>query len=139
MNLLLHLRIVGVLLLVLLAMNVVVWKRYGWKAEIQRLELLTRQVFIVHSFFIMLTIAWFAAISLFYGEALLAPGPLAQVVLAGLVVFWGSRLIIQWFVYDSRLWRGRRMETFIHIAFSLMWAYFTLVYGAALAQQFASV
>ena len=135
MNLLIHLKIVGVLMLSLLVLNVIVWKRFGWRQEILRLELLTRQVFSVHSFFIMLTIAWFAVLSLFYGEALLTPGPLATAVLAGLAIFWGSRLVIQFFVYDARLWRGKRMETAVHIVFSTMWAYFTFVYGAALVKQ----
>lgn len=46
----------------------------------------------------------------------------------GLGVFWGIRLFFQFFVYDAQLWRGKTLETIIHILFSGMWMYFTFVF-----------
>jgi len=138
MTLTLHLQIVGVLMFLLFLLNFVVWKRFKWWEEIQKLSMLTRQVFIVHSFFIMLSIAGFGVVSLFYPGTLLAPTELGRLVLIFLVVFWGSRLVMQWCVYDWRLWRGDRFNTVVHFVFSGVWAYFTGVYAAALWRQFST-
>ena len=60
---------------------------------------------------------------------------LGALVLAGLTVFWGIRLLMQWFVYDSKLWRGQRFETWMHVIFSGVWLYFTAVYAVAFWRQ----
>jgi hypothetical protein len=56
---------------------------------------------------------------------------LARVVTAGLAAFWGARLVVQLFVYRAELWRGNRFRTVIHVAFTGVWAYLAVVYGAA--------
>lgn len=132
MNLDMHLKIVGVLMFVIVGLNFVVWKRFGWRQEIKKLSLLTRQVFTVHCFFIMLMVAMFGVLSLVFTDALLEPTALAKLVLAGLAIFWGCRLIMQWLVYDWKLWRGDRLHTVLQFVFTGMWGYFTGVYGAAL-------
>lgn len=132
-NLALHLRIAGVLLLLLAAVNLLVPKRFNWAAEMRSLSLLNRQIFLVHMGFIVLILLLFAALLLTCTQALLVPGDaLARAVLAGLAIFWFARLLTQWFVYDSALWRGHRFNTFMHVAFSVLWSYFTLVFAAAL-------
>ena len=70
--------------------------------------------------------------SVFYADTLLTPSALSPVLLGGIVVFWVSRLLVQLFVYDSRIWRGRGFYTAMHIVFSLMWTYFVATYSAAL-------
>ena len=135
MTLDLHLKIVGLLMFGIIVLNFFVWKKYQWSTELLKVSLLTRQVFKVHTFFIMLTIGMFAALSMVYTQELLTPTPLAKLVLAGLTVFWGCRLVIQWCVYDAKLWRGQRMETFVHFLFTGVWGYFTAVYGVALWRQ----
>ena len=42
-----------------------------------------------------------------------------------------SRLAIQFVGYSSELWRGKRVETAIHIACSLLWAYVATVFFVA--------
>lgn len=138
MNLTLHLQIVGILMFGIVLLNFAVWKRFKWREEIQRLSLLTRQVFVVHSFYIMLSVGAFGIVSLFYPQALIDRTLLARLVLFFLTVFWASRLFMQLFVYDSSLWRGQRFNTFIHVTFTGIWAYFGAVYGYAFAQQWQS-
>lgn len=138
MEMTLHLRIVGLLMFGIVLLNFAVWKRFGWMQEIQRLSLLTRQVFIVHSFYIMLSVAAFGALSLLWPRTLVEETLLARLVLIFLVVFWGSRFIAQLFYYDASLWRGQRMNTIIHFTFTGVWAYFTTIYGWALAMQLQS-
>lgn len=46
----------------------------------------------------------------------------------GLFIFWGLRLLFQFFVYSPELWRGKTFETLIHILFSVLWCYFSVVF-----------
>src|SRR5271165_4855447 len=132
MNLNFHIKIVGALMIALAVAHVYFEKRFRWRQELERVSLFTRQVFYVHCFFICLVLVLFGMLSLFGTAALLQPTPLAKMVLAGLVIFWGARLFAQFFVYDAQLWRGNTFNTAMHVLFSLMWTYFVAVYGAAL-------
>ena len=127
-----HLRIVGMLLLALVALNLYVPRRFNWKHELATLSLLNRQIFQVHAAFICVILTMFAALALFYPRELLEPTPLARAILAGLAVFWLLRLLTQWFVYDRRLWLGRRFETIVHLVFTGVWTYFAATFAAAL-------
>ena len=132
MNAVLHLRVAGALLLLLAAANLTFPRRFGWKEELARVSLFTRQVFFVHAGFIILTLGLFGVLSLLYAEELTAPGPLAVPVLVGLTTFWFARLVTQFLIYDSTLWRGNRFRTAAHVAFSGLWVYLVAVYGSAL-------
>jgi hypothetical protein len=136
MNLNLHLKIAGALLLALAMAHVYFPKRFGWRAELAGVSLLTRQIFYVHCFFIWLVLVMFGLLSLVWTQTLLAPSPLARIVLAGLTVFWGARLVIQHLVYDSKLWEGNRFNTLMHVFFTLMWSYYVAVYATALWRQY---
>lgn len=135
----LHLQIVGALLIVLGFAHGFFARFFGWKRELQRLSLLTRQVFAVHVFFIALLLVLLGSCSLFYADALLDPGPLTRVLLTGLLLFWLCRLICQWFVYDSAIWAGRPFYTLMHALFSLFWIYVVLTYGFALRSVWTTV
>lgn len=136
MSPLLHLRIAGALLLLLAALHLAMPRRFHWKEELARLSLLNRQIFLVHTFFICLVLTMMGTLSLFGAGALMEPSPLARYVLAGLSTFWAIRLIVQWFVYDPKLWRGHPFNTGVHLLFTLLWSYLAWVYALAFLQQF---
>jgi hypothetical protein len=46
----------------------------------------------------------------------------------GLGIFWATRLFIQFFGYSSSLWRGKTLETTIHVLFSVLWIYLSGVF-----------
>lgn len=131
MTLVLHLRIVGTLLLLLAAINVALPRHFRWNEELQHVSPLTRQVFRVHCGFIILVLGMMGLLSAAFTDALLESTRLGRAVLAGLALFWGVRLYTQWFVYDRRLWWGRRFETGVHLVFTLLWSYFAGVYACA--------
>jgi hypothetical protein len=131
------LRLAGLLLVVLAAAHVTFPKRFHWADELPRLSLLNRQMFLVHVWYIALTVASMGVLSLVFTEALLARSLLARLVLAWLCAFWLSRLVVQWFIYDRQLWVGNRLNTGVHILFTAMWCYLSLVYGWALWRQFS--
>ncbi|HEX4167246.1 MAG TPA: hypothetical protein VHZ55_17410 [Bryobacteraceae bacterium] len=132
MNIYFHLRLAGALLVVLGFAHSFLGRYFKWKKELAQLSLLTRQIFLVHCFFIALLVVLIGACSLFYTNALLESGTLSRVVLTGFVVFWLIRLVFQFLVYDSAIWRGRRFYTAAHAAFSIFWIYVVLIYSAAL-------
>jgi hypothetical protein len=127
-----HLRASGVLLAGLVVLNVFVPRRFGWREELARVSLLNRQIFRVHTFFLILTLALFSALLLTSADALLERTRLARAILIGLTLFWGVRMLMQWFYYSPALWRGHRFNTAVHVLFSGLWLYFTAVFGAAL-------
>src|SRR5262249_45316420 len=110
--------------------------RFGWKEDCAKLSLLNRQIFFVHAFFITVVVALFGGLSLFYTHLLLRRDELSKIILIGFLFFWGARLFIQFFVYDSSLWRGHRFNTAMHIFFASMWIYYIAVYGATLWLQY---
>ena len=127
----LHLKIAGALLIVLGIAHSTFPRRFGWKDELARLSLLNRQMFLVHVFFIALTLVLMGSITLFYTKALLQPSPLSRVILVGVVIFWVCRLFIQFLVYDSSLWRGNAFNTWMHVMFSCFWIYLVVTYSVA--------
>jgi hypothetical protein len=130
------LRIGGTILLLLALAHFSFAERFHWAEELPRLSLINRQIFLVHTFFIAMVVTMMGILSLVFPELLVDRSPLARLVLAGLAIFWGTRLVFQWFVYDRALWRGDRFNTAIHFLFTTFWTYLTSVYAWALWQQF---
>ena len=135
----LHLKICGLLLLGLAALHPSFAKRFHWKEELAGVSLFTRQVFWVHSLFIVLVLVIFGVLSLCFAGALLEPSALAKALLAAFVLFWGVRLFAQHFIYSPELWRHHRFNTVMHILFTALWTYLVAIYGMALWRQFAGL
>ena len=129
MSLELHLRIAGALLLLLAALHPLMPKELGWKEDLSKLTPVNRQVFLVHTGFIVLMLVLMGTLAILYAEDLAASGRLARAVLGGLAIFWAARLFTQQFIYDRSLWRGNPRYTAVHVVFTLLWTYLTAVFG----------
>jgi hypothetical protein len=127
----LNLKVAGTLLIVLGLAHCFFPKRFGWKEDLATLSLLNRQIFLVHCFFIALTLVLMGSITVLYAKALLEPSPITRAILAGAAIFWACRLLVQFFVYDSKLWRGNVFNTWMHALFSCLWTYLTATYTIA--------
>jgi hypothetical protein len=130
--LLMNLRAAGLLLAALVVVNLFVPSRFGWRADMAKLSLLNRQIFRAHSVFLVLILALSSALLLTSAEALLEPSRLSRAILFGLTIFWGLRMVMQWFFYSPDIWRGNRFFTTMHVVFSMTWIYMTGVFGTAL-------
>lgn len=135
-DLTLHLRIAGGGLILLAFAHFAIAKHLRWKEEFTRVSLENRQIFYVHCFFLMLVLVMMGIVSLVYTGDLLERTNLARVVLVGFTAFWFLRLVFQWVVYDRALWRGHRFNTVMHLFFTGVWLYLTVVYGVAAWRQF---
>ena len=130
-----HLLVVGLLLMVLGLSHVFFNRYFGWDVELTRVSLFTRRVFFVHTFFIAMTVTMMGAFCAVYAGVLVEPQVLSRAILAGMVVFWGSRLVAQFTAYESAIWRGDRFRTLMHVAFSILWVYVTGTFGIALVRS----
>ena len=126
-----HLRVTGLLMAGLVVLNLFVPRRFGWREELARVSLVNRQIWQVHTIFLIVTLALFSALLLTSADALVEPTRLARAILLGLTLFWGLRMLMQWFYYSPALWRGHRFNTAMHVLFSLLWVYVTAVFGVA--------
>ena len=129
--LLLNLRVVGVFMAALVVFNIFVPRHLRWRDDLQRISLVNRQIFEVHAIFLVLILAMFSVLLLSSSEALLEPTRLSRLVLGGLTIFWGLRLLAQFFYYSPATWRGNRLRTMVHYGFSAAWIYVTAVFAAA--------
>jgi len=123
----LHLEIIGILLILLALIHFVFPKRFNWKQELSSLSLINRQLMYIHSFFIAFVIFLMGVLCLTSANELLNTS-FGKRILLGLAIFWAVRLIVQFFGYSTKLWKGRSFETTVHIVFSLFWIYLVVVF-----------
>lgn len=123
----LHLKITGVLLILFALVHVIFPKRFDWKTDLPKLSLMNRQMMVIHTFFISLVLFLMGILSITSSTELIST-LLGGKVALGFFIFTGVRFFIQFFGYSSSLWKGKSFETFVHVAFGILWAYFSVVF-----------
>jgi hypothetical protein len=123
----LHLKIIGWILILLASVHVVFPRRFNWKEELSSLSLINREVMYVHTFFIALVVLLMGILCLTSARELIETN-LGNKITLGLGVFWLIRLLIQFFGYSPELWKGKTFETIIHILFSFLWIYLSVIF-----------
>jgi len=73
-----------------------------WRTELKPLSPFLRQLFLVYSAFILLTIIGFTLISLLFAAELSNGSVLARLVTGFIGFFWLARLGVQFFVFDAQ-------------------------------------
>jgi hypothetical protein len=121
------LKITGFALMALALIHLSFPKYFSWKKDLQAVSLVNKQMMYVHTFFIGVTVFLMGVFCVFCTADMINTR-LGKQVSLGLSVFWGIRLIFQFFVYSPRLWKGKRFETAMHILFSLIWIYLTIIF-----------
>jgi hypothetical protein len=124
------LKIAGVILVGLAVLHAFFPTYFKWKDELRTITPLTRQIHYIHTFFIALIVLLNGLLYLTSTTELLTTA-LGHRISLGFSVFWACRLFLQFFGYSSSLWRGKLFETAMHVLFSLLWLFLTLVFGFA--------
>ena len=75
-------------------------KVLNWKMSLDGLDDLSRQLVWVHGLFIVLVIIGFGLISVLLASELASGTPLARGICLFIAIFWGARLVVQFFVFD---------------------------------------
>jgi len=122
-----HLKIIGILLIALALIHIPFPKYFNWGKELKSLSLINRQMMSTHTFFISLTVFLIGLLCLTSSVELIETN-LGNKIVLGLGIFWVIRLFFQFFVYSPKLWKRKRFETSIHILFSIVRTYLSIVF-----------
>ena len=122
-----HINIIGILLIALALVHIIFPKYFNWNKELKSLSLINRQMMAVHTFFIAFTVFLMGLLCLTSSNELVETN-LGKKISLGLGIFWTVRLLIQFFGYSTDLWKGKKLETSIHILFSIFWIYFSSIF-----------
>ena len=126
------LRLAAVLQIAMAGLSLALPRIMEWEADLQRMPLLLRDVFVIHSWFISLTLVIWGVLTRRFAEQMAnAPTELSRWLCASISFFWGLRCVLQWLHYDSSLWRGQTGRTVIHWTVFLGYGAWAVVYGAA--------
>lgn len=113
-------------------MNLFLVRLLDWRAEVERMPLLVREVFTVHAWFISATLAIFGAVTLrFAGDFATASHDVFRWLACGIGSFWALRTVLQITYYSSSHWRGRTGRTIIHIILLALYGGFAVAYLSA--------
>ena len=122
-----HFKIIGTALLLLSLIHVVFPKYFNWKKELAQLSLINKQMMVIHTFFIALSVLLMGLLCLFSSEEL-THSSLGKTISLGLAIFWTIRLFTQFFGYSSKLWKGKTFETIVHVSFTVLWIYLCIIF-----------
>lgn len=122
-----HVKIIGYLLIVLALVHIIFPKYFKWDKELSAISLINRQMMTVHTFFIALTVFLMGILCVTSTNELIDTN-LGKRISLGLGIFWTIRLLIQFFGYSSKLWKGKSFETSVHIVFTLLWTYLSFIF-----------
>jgi hypothetical protein len=129
----LHLKIIGVLFVLLALLHIIFPKYFKWNAELSLVSDINREMMYVHAFFIAFMVFLMGLLCMTSSTELTST-TLGRRISLGLGIFWLTRLFIQFFGYSSFHWKGKTFETTVHILFCTLWTYlsgvFILIYIA---------
>ncbi|MFQ3671046.1 MAG: hypothetical protein SNJ84_06275, partial [Verrucomicrobiia bacterium] len=119
----------GLLMISLALLHLGFPRFFRWHHTLAPLDLLHRQLFEVHTFFVAFTVGFMGWLSLWHAPELIGT-PFGRTVCSGFALFWLIRLLVQWFWFSPKLWRNRPFETGIHLLFTLFWIFLSAVFWA---------
>jgi hypothetical protein len=123
----LHLKIIGSALALLSLVHMIFPRYFNWEKELASLSLMNRQMMQVHTFFIAFVVLLMGLLCLCCTDDLIQT-KLGHSIALGLSIFWGVRLLFQFFVYSPELWRGKMFETIAHFLATGFWLYLTIIF-----------
>jgi hypothetical protein len=129
------LRVAGAGLILLAFAHIPIGKILKWKEDGRKLSPVNEQVFHVHTLFLCLIIFLMGLPCLLAPSILLEKSPAGLWVTGSFAVFWAARMYSQFFIYRSDLWRGKRLETFVHFLFAIIWISLAFLFGLCAAIQ----
>lgn len=123
----LHLKIIGFCLIVLGLIHIIFPRQFNWKEELNSLSIVNREMMYVHTFFIAFSLFLVGLLCLTSATDLINT-TFGKRVSLGLGIFFSLRLLVQFFGYSSKTWKGKTLETIVHILFSIFWTYISAIF-----------
>jgi len=135
-TLLFHLRLSGVVL-ILLGLAHGGFDRYlDWRRDILKLTPINRQIFAVHWFYIALALFLMGSFFCIFAGQLLTPEPLTRGIFVATTLVWAIRLFFQWFMFRGESWRNNGFNRKVHGLLTVIWIYLLAVNALALITVF---
>jgi hypothetical protein len=103
-------------------------RKLKYRENLSHVAPIVRQIFVVHSGYIVGIVLLFAAISFGFAAELAAGRGLGRFLAASIAVFWFCRVPLQVFYYDAQLRRSNRVGD-VAITFALL--FLAVTYTAA--------
>ena len=124
------LRIAAAAQLAIALLNLWLVRLLDWKADLDRMPLLLREVFHVHCWFVSITLGIFGATTLRFADAMAASNnETCRWLTAGIGLFWAIRTVLQVTYYSGSHWHGRPVRTVMHVALLATYGGLALVYA----------
>ena len=128
----LGLRIAALAQFAIAVINLSLVQLMNWRADLEQMPLLIREVFSVHVVFITITVGSFAVLTWRFASDVATRGtPIAVWLAAAIGLFWTTRSVMQWTHYSRSHWRGDRTRTALHWLLFLGYGGLGVVYLAA--------
>jgi len=108
--------VAGGLHLAIAAANVSLPRRLRYRENLSRVSPIIRQIFVVHSIYVVFVVLFFAVLCLFFAPVLAGDSELGRFLSATMAIFWLMRVPMQLFYYDADLRKENRVAD---VAFSL--------------------
>jgi len=126
------LRFVAALQLALAVLNLFIGRILNWKAEVAAMSPLVKDVFIIHGWFISITLAIFGVLTWQFADRMAEqPDDLSRWLCGSIGLFWGIRCVLQWLHYSPAHWKGNAGRTVIHWLLFVGYAAWATVYFIA--------
>lgn len=102
-----------------------------WKGSLAKLPEHMRVLFWVYGAFIVLTIVGFGLLSMLFHEEIAAGEPLARGFAAFVAIFWTTRLVVQFWVFDMKAMLTRPLHRAGYHLLTFIFVAIVIIYTAA--------
>ena len=106
-------------------------KELDFKNELPKVSPMLRHWILVAGMYVVLNIIAFGLISLTLNETLAGGSPLARAFCGYIAIFWGIRLLIQFFFFDAKPYLRNWFFTAGYHGLTLVFTWHTTVFGYA--------
>jgi membrane protein YdbS with pleckstrin-like domain len=124
------LRVAGLGIIALALAHIQMSRVLRWREEAALMSPASESVFHVHTLFVCAILVMIGLPALIAPQIFLERSDAGAWLTWTCSAFWLLRLLVQWFVFPSALWRGKPFETRMHILFTMVWAGLTALFVA---------
>lgn len=118
----------GIIQLIIAAANFLLPQKLQYDQHLPKMPDILRQIFIIHSIYIVLVLLGFSGLCLFFAPELIYGSPLGKFLACWMAIFWMPRAFIQIFYYSPEI---KRQNRFANAAFTLSFFYLGGVFSIA--------
>ena len=123
--------IAGLIHLTILTAGLAMTRVLNWNSELKKIDALSQHIIWTHGAYVWFTILAFGLASIFLPGELTGHGPLGTGLSLFIALFWGVRLLIQFFYFDAKPYLTDFKLKLGYHGLTVCFAYFTAVYGWA--------